>query len=664
MRRRFAAFRRHLALKSRFALRRVADDLRSRWPVRGQRLPLEHVRRRLELQVIAMYGMPMSIESMAPRGRVVDRLLRLVRRAPPADGVPPIDGAAIRLPVSLAAPNGRSPALGRYRLFAIEQAERIARQTAARAPIGDPLERDLFLLRESAAIDATIARTHPGMVETLQQERRLALERRPALESLTAPERGVELLLREALSQPALAAEVAREEPGATRDWARETAARLRADGARYRGVPPTPLWGTFAATPPTSQSSIDQYARTGPEVRSSIQMMTGTIGVLDLETRDARAAESQSKHGERDAEAGHPDAYASSKPSREAGPHRRDDATTRYDRDPAGDQNGNPHPAMMGTNRHTGADDLPDDLSPAVWYDEWNADRGDYVKRAAAVRLHEADESDDANRVAADQILREHGALVRQIRHQFERLRARRALLDRQRSGDDLDVAACVDALVDRRIGHAPDDRLYVDSRPARRGLAIALLADASGSTQTIVADSTRVIDLERIALLLAAEALDALGDLYAVYSFAGKSAHHVQLTMLKRFDQRNDRTVRHRIATIAPGGFTRLGAAVRHATRELARQSAGHRLLLILSDGRPNDIDAYQGTYGVEDSRQSIVEARASGVFPFCITVDADASEYLPRIFGTAGHVIVRRPSQLPSALLTVVSALIRRG
>jgi nitric oxide reductase NorD protein len=120
----------------------------------------------------------------------------------------------------------------------------------------------------------------------------------------------------------------------------------------------------------------------------------------------------------------------------------------------------------------------------------------------------------------------------------------------------------------------------------------------------------------------------------------------------------------VRERVTSIAPGGFTRLGAAVRHATRELAQQSAGHRLLLILSDGRPNDTDAYQGTYGVEDSRQAIFEARASGVFPFCLTVDADASEYLPRIFGTAGHVILRRPAQLPSALLAVVSALIRRG
>jgi len=100
-----------------------------------------------------------------------------------------------------------------------------------------------------------------------------------------------------------------------------------------------------------------------------------------------------------------------------------------------------------------------------------------------------------------------------------------------------------------------------------------------------------------------------------------------------------------------------------VRHATHELARQSAGHRLLLLLSDGRPNDVDRYQGTYGVEDARQAILQARASGVYPFCLTVDRNASEYLPRIFGQAGHTILQRPAQLPTALVSVVRALIRQ-
>jgi nitric oxide reductase NorD protein len=176
-------------------------------------------------------------------------------------------------------------------------------------------------------------------------------------------------------------------------------------------------------------------------------------------------------------------------------------------------------------------------------------------------------------------------------------------------------------------------------------------------------VTEAWRIIDLEKIALLLATQALDALGDLYAIYAFSGRKAANVKITVVKDFADANGDEVTRRIAAIAPDGFTRLGAAVRHATRELARQSAGHRLLLLLSDGRPNDIDEYQGSYGVEDSRQAIMEARASGVFPYCLTIDEAASEYLPRIFGRNGHVVLDRPEQLPTALLSVVRGLIKR-
>src|SRR5207302_1044346 len=110
--------------------------------------------------------------------------------------------------------------------------------------------------------------------------------------------------------------------------------------------------------------------------------------------------------------------------------------------------------------------------------------------------------------------------------------------------------------------------------------GLAIALLVDVSGSTEARVTNEYRIIDLERIALLLAGEALDALGDLYAAYAFAGKNASNVKLTRIKDFAERNGEAVHRRISALQPGGFTRLGAAVRHVTHQLARQSAGHRL------------------------------------------------------------------------------------
>jgi len=259
-----------------------------------------------------------------------------------------------------------------------------------------------------------------------------------------------------------------------------------------------------------------------------------------------------------------------------------------------------------------------------------------------------------------AAEVLRAHAAVVRRLREKFERLRARRVRLTRQPEGDELDLAACVGALVDRRTGHAPDDRLYLQVRPARRGLAIAILVDISGSTDERVGAS-RIIDLEKVALLLTCEALDALGDEYTVLTFSGKGADHVRMRTIKGFGERTGEAVRRRITALRPEGYTRLGPAVRHASALLARPGSGHRLLLILSDGRPNDVDEYGGRYGIEDSRQAIAEARQQGIFPFCLTVDKKGPAYISRIFGPSGHVILRHADQLPLALSQAVRNLL---
>lgn len=198
----------------------------------------------------------------------------------------------------------------------------------------------------------------------------------------------------------------------------------------------------------------------------------------------------------------------------------------------------------------------------------------------------------------------------------------------------------------------------------PARRALAILVLVDVSGSTDAPVGAGRQVIDVEKEAVLLAAAALDALGDAYAVLAFSSRGAHDVRVATLKGFAERDAALLRRRVAAVRPGANTRLGAALRHATALLARQPAGHRLLLLLSDGRPNDADGYQGPYAVEDARQAVHEARARGVTPFCLTVDLEAPEYLGHVFGAAGHTVLRRAEQLPLALVGVVRQLLGAG
>ena len=205
------------------------------------------------------------------------------------------------------------------------------------------------------------------------------------------------------------------------------------------------------------------------------------------------------------------------------------------------------------------------------------------------------------------------------------------------------------------------PPRVLYVAVRPARRALAIALLVDVSGSTDADVDGRRTVIDVEKEAVLLAGEALDALGDRYAVLTFSGRGARGVRVATIKDFGEPGGDAVRRRVGAMKPGANTRLGAAVRHATALLEREPAGHRLLLVLSDGKPNDVDGYHDRRAVEDSRQAVLEARARGVFPFCLTVDTEEPEYLSHVFGEAGHTILRRADQLPLALVGVVRQLL---
>jgi nitric oxide reductase NorD protein len=163
-------------------------------------------------------------------------------------------------------------------------------------------------------------------------------------------------------------------------------------------------------------------------------------------------------------------------------------------------------------------------------------------------------------------------------------------------------------------------------------------------------------------MTLLLAGEALATLGDPFAMLSFSGAGRHGVQVCTIKDFAERDLARARRRIAALAPRDNTRLGAAVRHATAVLNAQPAQRRVLLVLSDGQPNDIDWYQGAYAIEDSRRALLDARNSGVHTFCLTVEQEEMEYLPHLFGQTGYRVLSRPAQLPSALLGVVAGMIR--
>ncbi len=242
---------------------------------------------------------------------------------------------------------------------------------------------------------------------------------------------------------------------------------------------------------------------------------------------------------------------------------------------------------------------------------------------------------------------------LARRLRRQFEHLRNDRQWLRQQPQGCELDMQAWLDFHVERQNGQCAERGLFMEQRQNRRDLACLLLADLSMSTDAHLDNQHRVIDVVIDSLLLFGEALSAVGDPFALYGFSSLRRQQVRMQELKSFRQPYGDETRGRIQALKPGYYTRMGAAIRQATELLGNCKQRRKLLLLVTDGKPNDLDLYEGRYGVEDTRQAVMEARKQGLLPFCITIDREAGDYLPYMFGANGYTLIKEPQQLPFRL-----------
>ncbi len=277
-----------------------------------------------------------------------------------------------------------------------------------------------------------------------------------------------------------------------------------------------------------------------------------------------------------------------------------------------------------------------------ALLYPEWDMGRQHYRKNWCVMREKPVPPVfDDFPRAT----LEKHGGLIRHLRKAFEAMRDENRLLKRQEHGDDVDIDALVEALADARDGREMSQRLFLRQHRAERNIAVIFMVDMSGSTRGWINDA------EREALLLLCEALERLGDRYAIYGFSGITRKRCELFRVKTFDEAYNDAVRARISGIQPQEYTRMGFAIRHLTKLLGDIEARTKVLVSLSDGRPDDyFDAYRGAYGIEDTRMALLEAKRQGVRPFCITLDKEARDYLPHMYGAARYIILDDVRQLP--------------
>ncbi len=274
--------------------------------------------------------------------------------------------------------------------------------------------------------------------------------------------------------------------------------------------------------------------------------------------------------------------------------------------------------------------------------FDEWDYRRQAYRPQWCHVYLH-AVSGGDAGYVPA--VRARHAPLIRQLRRRFEAMRGEDRVLRRQSDGHDVDVDALVEAIADRRGGAEPSPRLFCRRQRDERSLAAVFLVDMSGSTQGWINDA------ERESLVLLCEALEMLDDRYAIWGFSGWTRTRSDLYRIKDFGEAYDTEVQARIAAIKPRDYTRMGPPIRFVTEKLLAEPARHRLLVTISDGRPDDFgDDYRSDYGIEDTRQALLEARRAGVRPFCITIDREGADYLKRMYGLAAYAVLDEVRKLP--------------
>ncbi len=629
-----------------FASRLDADPVHD-----GARVPLSQVGGRLAVLFRGLGGDP-AVETRATAEEASHHRLSLIRRLGTwADRLPraSFDGASLRLPESLAVFPAAEANAALYIWLAA-----VAAHAGAPEDHADPLRADLAALVAAQRMVAATLADAPGFRSLYSDLCAATLATRQTAR-LPEAEATVEALVRHALGDPApLPRKAARlQEAMATGDLS-----AIPPAPRRYRPFRPVALWPdlrplarseAIAVEPPATEGGPEQAAgeRTHRARRRKadqadrndsfiLHKFEAILSWAEFANLNRRVEEDDEEDAKKAAD----------------------------DQDEIGLGQMSKAPA---TRLKLHLDLAPEDvdreaLSGQTIYPEWD------VRTAAYLPAHTRVLSSRVEAVEATPPFRDDpraAARIRAVRRQFEALRPSRVSTPGHPEGDELAPDRAVRARVDFYACGGGSDRVWRQTRPEARDLAVSILLDVSRSTESAIPGhghgGRSVIDVEREALAALAWGLEAVGDSFAIHAFSSLKRHRVYLQEAKGFDEPMGAMVESRIAALRPGHYTRLGAAIRHVSAGLARQSRKRRLLLVITDGKPNDLDHYEGRHGIEDSMMAVREARRAGHSVFGITVDRDGKSWFPRIFGQGGFALVPDPERLTLALPMIYRQLV---
>ena len=598
---------------------------------------------------------------------------------------PQAAGPAIRLPSSAARYSDRQENFGWLKVMATHQVAHLEFGAASIMKLPGRVEHprlafDLFSVLEEGRLDGCVALAYPGLRHALGRAQADELERRRSLAGASPVTTVLELLVR--LGLGSLHGQQVPEGCETILIQLRETVHALRDPNATSRDAAEAAVRSCDALSGLLEESGGVYDTPEPVAYRGACQVPLFRLDALGQQTGEVPAEASEepeslplevSVNVELAPDAGQqgqpfgaptllpqflqqlaePPDTLSSTPGRGAAPH--DD----------------------------GAENSLQPQGPGTFvYDEWDYQARAYRTRWCLVKEHVLDEGDAD---CFNDALRRHSALLESVKQQFESILPEGfGRLTRLTDGEDLDLNAALEAFADLRMQVPPDDKIYWRRYKVRRDVAVVFLLDMSASTAetlnvegpgsplpgasgprgTAGRSKRRIIDLEKDSIALLMQALEAIGDTYGIYGFSGYGRDGVDFYVVKDLAERLDSRIKRRLDRVTPRHATRMGAAIRHAVRKLAPQPAATKILLLLSDGRPQDRGySRQGTekaYAVHDTHKALIESRAQGITPFCLTVDKAGHDYLQAMCGDIGYEVLDDIATLPGRLPTLYRAL----
>ncbi|PVH28797.1 nitric oxide reductase activation protein NorD [Pararhodobacter oceanensis] len=590
---------------------------------------LATVRPSLAMMFRALGGAPQVEFTEAPAVVARHRRPHLRRLATERDKIfqPAFDGERLRLPPRIEA--YPDPALNRAVYFWLVAVAALSDPECLQAGALAGAARDMAMIRANLAAGARAHQECPGLRKAFAAMQAHTLATRPEV-SLPPSEQAVETALRRALD--------AGDPPTAPAPDAPRS----------YMPFAPVPFW--LALHPPGSGDAVDEPQEDAPEAPAAAATTSRKQG-FRKDQEQANRKDSFILHRF--------ESILSWVESMNLNRSIHDDDEENAQK-AAEDQDNitlskNDRRAATRLRLHldlSPADADHERLADEFTYPEWNHRSRSYMPDHCRVLEVEA-EPDPHHAFKPDR------KRMEQVRRQFETLRPRRILQPRQIDGNELDLDAAIAAHIDLRASGRCDDRVFLASRQTQRDLTVAFLADTSRSTESAVGD-TCVIDVARDALAALAGGIDVAGDRLGIWGFSSLKRDRVFVTRCKSFEQKMSAQVTENICALKPGHYTRLGAAIRHVSAQLAEESAARKLLIVLTDGKPNDLDHYEGQHGIEDSHMAVSEARRTGQTVHGIIIDEDGQDWFARIFGRGGFHLLPRPDRLTRVLPDIYRSL----